>query len=212
MRDTTSDARLKTGTWVLLVIIAGLSGGFAGVVGATLGGAGESGRASAGEESLAAAVRQLATQMTALQRVLAEQPRVVPEARPSATTAPSPGAAADAAPAPLVARPDIETVLQSLVAALREEASAGRGAPTLVVPPPDPSRREKVFKLQDQDNSAITRAHLFWSEQALLDAYGPPDSVEIHDDGDRWYYKPGAPGRYVSFLVHNGRVFQSWSQ
>jgi len=215
MRDTAGGAGIAPGTWFLLVVVAGLGGGLAGAAAASLAGTGDTAATPVETQAVAAAIRELAVQVASLQTALAQDRAGAVTQSPS-----SPEAArvdgAGGQPAALVAPPDVATLLQSLVATLRDEAHAGSAAPPLVIPPADPARREKVFKLIEQDTATSTQAHLFWSEQSLLDAYGPPDQVSVLEGiGEKWLYVSGPVGpgsRYTQFTIHDGRVIQVWGQ
>ncbi|HEX5008812.1 MAG TPA: hypothetical protein VFY71_00320 [Planctomycetota bacterium] len=188
--------------WGAVALLAGLAGGLLGA-GATWALAARAERAAAPasvrDEALAGQVAELSRRIEALNQALA---------RPAATDAePSDGAAVP----PAIDAAGLHTALDALTSALREMAvqSDSSAAPKLVIPPADPLRRNSLETQIGRDIQAMRDRHLFWTDQELLDAYGPPDFVAVQDGVEQWTY--AFPAGSAAFAMHLRRVFDVFS-
>jgi len=86
------------------------------------------------------------------------------------------------------------------------------GAPTeprLVIPPPDSSRRSTLESQIGRDIQVVRDRHLSWTDQELLDAYGPPDFIAVQDGVEQWTYAFASGS--AAFAMHLRRVFDVYS-
>ncbi|HEX5008813.1 MAG TPA: hypothetical protein VFY71_00325 [Planctomycetota bacterium] len=208
MREGSSEQRSSAGPGIVVVLLATVAGGVAGAVAGGALAAQESAPAASTDPALASSLRQLAETLGALQLTLA-RPLAAQDAAPSAPA----GTSAEPAPAPLTAPPDLQVAIQALADALTAAARGASSGSTFTVPTPDAARHDKALKLVDQGRDVALRNHMLWTGQQLLDAYGPPDSIQLQDPGDAWIYgRLGVNQPHVSFLVHEGRVIQVYLQ
>ncbi|MBM3985123.1 MAG: hypothetical protein FJ296_05465 [Planctomycetes bacterium] len=189
------------GAGLLLAALAGAAGGF--VAGMLAAGDAPEPAVSTTESSLARPMADLARETAALRDELSRRPVVATQ-----------GAVATS-PAPLVAQPDVQQVLQQLAAAIADIARRADAGAALAVPVPDSQRHARVrqwFPTEDgnfDEDEHAWRAHALWTCQQLLDAYGPPDSVWMQADGSEcWQYAIPDEGN-LDFTVHDGRVVRT---
>jgi hypothetical protein len=189
--------------WAAVALIAGLAGGLLGAGTTWLLAARmqqPAAPASVRDEALATQVADLSRRIEALNQALA---------RP-ADTAAQPAADAAAAQA-ATDTAELRATIDALTVALRGilAQSGAPAVPPLVIPPSDPTRRSALETQIGRDIQAMRDRHLFWTDQELLDAYGPPDFIAVQDGVEQWTYAFASGS--AAFAMHLGRVFDVFS-
>src|SRR5262245_41777297 len=170
--------------WAAVALLAGLAGGLLGAGATWALAAARAERAAAptpvSDAVLAAQVSDLSRRIEALNQALAHPA--------DAGAAPADGTSA---PPPTVDAHELHEALVALTAALRDLAAPSGAAaePHLVMPPADPLRRNTLETQIGRDVQAMRDRHLFWTDQELLDAYGPPDFIAVQDGVEQWTYQ-----------------------
>ena len=109
------------------------------------------------------------------------------------------------------------STLEEILATLRrlEDSLVPGGAPSGSAPAPNvresspkPRGRVDVFSLTRTKRDELRQAHRFWSYQDVLDAYGPPRTVETERGGLVWIYHGGEQGS-VRFWFFDGFVIDA---
>ena len=191
--------------WAAVALLAGLAGGLLGagatwllaVARAETGAAPESVR----DEALARQVGELSQRIEALRAALARAP----------DAGAAPADADGSAPAPPADAAQLRASIDALSVALGSLVVQG-GAPAeprLIIPPADSSRRNSLETQIGRDVQAMRDRHLFWTDQELLDAYGPPDFIAVQDGVEQWTYAFASGS--AAFAMHLRRVFDVFS-
>jgi hypothetical protein len=114
---------------------------------------------------------------------------------------------AQPAPPPAPAA-DVQATLARLVAAVSDATQQIRASTTapLVVPEPDGEMAHRLGALPI-DSATLNAQHLFWTAQSVLDVYGRPTNVYVHDRGEQWEYVLASP-HTITFTFHEGHVIE----
>jgi hypothetical protein len=191
--------------WTAVALLAGLAGGLLGAGATWLRAATRAEKAAAPtsvrDEALAAQVADLSRRIEALNQALAHPP----------DTGAAPADGDTTTPQPVTDAPELRAALDALTVALRGIAvpSGTPAEPRLVIPPTDPSRRSALETQIGRDIQAMRDRHLFWTDQELLDAYGPPDFIAVQDGVEQWTYAFASGS--AAFAMHLRRVFEVYS-
>jgi hypothetical protein len=114
------------------------------------------------DPELAAALRDVATELRALRE---ERERTSQRSAPSERI--------EAADSKNTAPPDLAAAMRELAEALRSRTASTQAGPELVVPRPDAPHAwiPEATGSADEYRRRVTREHLFWSEQQMLDIW-----------------------------------------
>jgi hypothetical protein len=123
-----------------------------------------------------AALEELTREIRALRAALEEERRAV---EPAGVEGPAAG---------------LETLrdeVRELSKLLQQRAASGAGdvRRELDLRSPGPRRAELFVRSEDVDtDEALERAHLLWTYERVLEAYGPPDWVRLNNGAMSWTY------------------------
>ncbi len=92
---------------------------------------------------------------------------------------------------------------------LRQRAASGAGdvSRELDLRSPGPRRVELFLREQGSPNDeALSKAHMLWTYDRVLEAYGAPDQVHLDNGAMRWVYSDAESQRASCFEFSDGYV------
>jgi hypothetical protein len=103
----------------------------------------------------------------------------------------------------------LNDAVRELSKSLQQRATSGAGGARreLDLRSPGPRRTELFVRLEDVDtDEVLQRAHLLWTYDRMLEAYGAPDQVQLVKGAMRWTYADAESQRATCFEFSDGYV------